>query len=1440
MADVVSLSSSAKSTALTAFHPAVRAWFEQRFPAGPTEPQAGGWPSIRAGKDTLIAAPTGSGKTLSAFLVCIDQLYRAAEVSALASDQIAVVYVSPLKALTLDIQHNLEAPLRQIAAVASELGFAPPELRVGVRSGDTKASERAALLRHPPHFLITTPESLYLMLTAEGSRKCLAAVESVIVDEIHALARDKRGSHLMLSLERLEQLSQRAGSGRRPLRIGLSATQRPIENIAALLVGARARDEHGAPACEIIDSGHRRALDLAMVLPDRELEAVASSEQIGETLDKLAEAIKSRRTTLVFVNTRRLSERIAHQLGERLGEDQVVAHHGSLSKERRQAVETRLRNGELKALVATASLELGIDVGPVELVVQIGSPRSIATFLQRVGRSGHSRFATPVGRLCPLTRDELAECTALLLAVRAGELDKLTIPVAPLDVLAQQIVAECAAADWSEDDLFALFRRATPYAALERADFDSIVALVSEGIVTGRGRRAAYLHRDGVNSRLSGRRGARLAALTSGGAIPDNADYRVIAEPDDTFIGTINEDFAIESMAGDVFQLGSTAWRIRRVERGVVRVVDARGATPTMPFWLGEAPGRTWELSEAVSGLRRNFEQWLADGGPSLAEAKLREEPGLDRDAARDLSEYLATSHTALGLLPTSRDLVFERFFDDTGGMQLVVHAPLGARINRALGLLLRKRFCRSFDFELQAAASDDSIVLSLGPQHSFPLTDLRDFLRPGGVREALTVAVLVTPMFGARWRWNLNRALVVLRYRGGRRNPPELQRMEADDITAAIFPALAACQDNATGPREIPDHPLVRQTLDDCLNEAMDVGGLEALLGRIAREEVRLHFRETTEPSPLAHEILNSRPYTFLDDAPLEERRTRAVQLRRGLPLEARELSRLEPEAIARVRAEAAPEPRNADELHDLLMGQTLSPPLAIAAPLFDDLVALGRALLVERNGATAWAAIERRSRIQALFSDAKFTPDRSPPSGFDERERALAPEARLAEVVRGHLDSAGPVTLSHLARVTWLSEAELRIALAGLEGEGFAVRGHFDPALTEEQYVARRLLARIHGYTIERLRRAIEPVTARDFMRFLLRFQHATPGTRQSGRAGLLAVIEQLQGFEAAVSTWEPEILSTRVHEYRAEWLDALSWSGDIVWGRLSLPKPSSELSGRPSLANLSRATPVTLATRHDFPWLLRAARGELGPHRPIHEDASRVISALERRGALFAAELVRETGLSPHQVEEALWDSVARGLVASDGFEAVRALHAPGRRSSAFSLRRAGLRGGARGGSSGEGRWALLPAPDSSADRDTLAEAVAEQLLARWGVVLREVVVRESLELPYRDVLWALRRLEARGKAHGGRFVAGMVGEQYALPEAVELLREVKKSEPNAEVVRLSGCDPLNLVGVIVPGARVAALRSQFVTYRDGVPIGEPGPESTELFTGTAQDA
>ena len=1416
------------------FHPAVRAWFERRFPAGPTEPQAGAWPQIAAGRHTLIAAPTGSGKTLAAFLVCIDRLYRAHQAGQEPASSPQVVYVSPLKALAVDIWQNLERPLAEIAEVAAELGLTAPDIRVAVRTGDTAAAERAAMLKRPPDFLITTPESLYLLVTGDRARAMLRPVNTVIVDEIHAVAGNKRGSHLALTLERLEHLAEPPVQ-----RIGLSATQRPIETVARLLVGAGPdrSNPDGSPRCAIVDSGHQRDLDLALELPDDELGAVASSEQMGEVLDLIAGHVAEHRTTLVFVNTRRMAERVAHQLGERLGDDQVAAHHGSLSKDRRQRVEARLRAGDLRALVATASLELGIDIGPVELVCQIGSPRSFATFLQRVGRSNHTRAGTPAGRLYPTSRDELVECAALLRGVRAGRLDALIVPDGPLDILAQQMVAECAAADWAEDELLALVRRAAPFADLSAADFDDVAELVSEGIRTGRGRRAAYLHRDRVAGRLRGRRGARLAALTSGGAIPELGDYRVLAEPDDTLVGTVNEDWAIESMAGDVFLLGTHSWRIRRVEPGMVRVEDAHGAPPSVPFWLGEAPGRTRELSEEVSALRAQTALVLNASTRPAADDWLAAECGLDAAAAATIVAYLSAGQQQLGgVLPTMDTIVLERFFDDTGGMQLVGHAPFGARVNRALGLALRKRFCVTFDFELQAAASDDAILLSLGPQHSFPLDQVPHFLASATVEDVVRQAVLTSPLFQARWRWNLNRSLAVLRMRGGKKNPPAIQRMESDDLMAAVFPTLAACQENvAPGPLEIPDHLLVRQTLDDCLHEAMDIDGLRELLRGIESGTVTVEVRDTTEPSVLAHEILNGRPFTFLDDAPLEERRSRAVPLRRGLPVEARELGRLDPDAIERVIAQVRPEPRDADELHDLLMTVLAHRPQPDWQDMFAALVGAARAVTVGSPAGPLWCAVERRPAVEALFPGAPVQPDHPcpvPAGEVDEDEAA-------ADMLRGHLEYVGPSTAAMLSDATGLPAGLVLIGLARLEAEGFALRGQFTAPDAPEEFCARRLLARMHGYTRQRQRREIEPVTARDFMRFLLRWQHVAPGTQREGRFGVTSVIEQLQGFELAAGAWESDVLAARVTGYRRDWLDDLCLSGQVSWGRLSVRDAEPDPAARPREAGPavrrsglapSRATPITLTIRDDLPWLLRVARGDLCPAEPGPGRTADVLDALRQHGALFRPDLASRTGRLPSEVDEALWDGVARGLITADGFRAVRSLLRS--RSRPSYPQRRGLRGGLRRSTPGTGpagRWSLLPEPMPPGDPDELAEAVAEQLLVRWGVVFRDLVRRENLAVAWREILWAFRRMEARGTIRGGRFVTGFSGEQFAHPDAVDVLREVRKQRLAGETVQLSAADPLNLTGIILPGPRVPAIHANTVTYLDGAvpagPVSEP---------------
>ncbi len=843
----------------------------------------------------------------------------------------------------------------------------------------------------------------------------------------------------------------------------------------------------------------------------------------------------------------------------------------------------------------------------------------------------------------------------------------------------------------------------------------------------------------------------------------------------------------------------------RRFRYGTARLPAAR-----LSYRKRSAPsGRRWPAGCGQPA------QPAGPAGPASAVRWLKAECGIGDDAAETITAYLAAGLTQLGVLPDMDTIVLERFFDDAGGMQLVGHAPYGARLNRALGLALRKRFCVTFDFELQAAASDDAILLSLGPQHSFPLERVPKFLASATVEGVVRQAVLTSPMFAARWRWNLNRSLAVLRMRGGKKNPPAIQRMEADDLMAAVFPTLAACQENvAPGPLEIPDHVLVRQTLADCLHEAMDIDGLRRLIQGIESGRVTVVLRDNTEPSVLAHEILTGRPFTFLDDAAAEDRRSRAVPLRRGLPVEPDELGRLDPAAIDRVTGQVRPDPRGPDELHDLLMTLTVARPAQSWRPWFEELTRARRAVSLHGPAGELWCAVERRPAIEALFPDAAVAPDHPCPFPAGPAD----PDVAAADLLRGHLDCRGPSAVADLAQATGLPEPVVVRALARLEEEGFAIRGHFAGPGGAELFCARRLLARIHAYTRQRRRREIEPVTARDFIRFLLRWQHIAAGTRREGRRGVLAVIEQLQGYELAAGAWESAVLAARVDGYRREWLDEACLSGQVSWGRLSVRDCEPDPGPRRGGLSPSRATPITLTIRDDLPWLLRAARGDLTPAEPEAGRTRDVLDALRQHGALFRPDLAAVTGRLPGEVEQALWDGVARGLVTADGFRAVRSLLRRGGRARPAGLR--GLRHGLGGAAAGSaGRWSLLPCPAAAGDRDELAEAVAEQLAARWGVVFRDLMARENLAVPWREILWAFRRMEARGTIRGGRFVAGFGGEQFAHPGAVDVLRAVRKQQPAGQPVQISAADPLNLTSIVLPGPRIPAIPANTVTYIDG---------------------
>lgn len=1552
-------------------HPLVAEWFVRRF-GTPTEPQEQGWPEILAGRTTLISAPTGSGKTLAAFLICIDRLVRKALAGELR-DATEVLYVSPLKALGNDIQKNLEVPLGEILAMAGQRGLLMPEIRTAVRTGDTLAKERRAMLKRPPHILVTTPESLYILLTANSSRAILSHVRTVIVDEIHAVADDKRGAHLALSLERLELVANP------PTRIGLSATQKPIEEVARFLTGA------DRPAPAIVNIGHRRQFDLAVEVPRSELGPVASNEMWGEIYDRIAELAMQHRSTLVFVNTRRLAERVAMHLGERIGEEQVAAHHGSLARKLRLVAERKLKNGEIRLLVATASLELGIDIGTVDLVCQINSPRSIAVALQRVGRAGHWRGAVSKGRLFATTRDDLLECAATVRAIRQGDLDVLHIPLAPLDILAQQIVAMCSCEDWDEEELFDCVRRAYPYRELKREAYGRLLEMLSQGIAARRGRYGAYLFRDMVNRRLRARRGARLAAITSGGAIPETALFTVLARPEEVVVGTVDEDFAVESNAGDIMLLGNTSWRIHRVEANAGRLVveDAHGAPPNVPFWRGEAPARTDELSwhvadlrQRISGLTRNTaplpapmnaevdpleqscrcasaqpffenEPALADDrghfdevmyrglkpaqegsirdagrGPEgplyqpgsaprirlrgiestpevqVAVAWLKEECGLDDSGAEQLTEYIVTGRAVLGEVPTQQTIIAERFFDEGGGMQLVIHAPFGGRINKAWGLALRKRFCRSFNFELQAAATDNGLNIALAEQHSFPLSDVFHYLQPETVQEILEQAALASPIFATRWRWDANRSLALLRFQGGKKVPPQIQRIRSDDLLASVFPDVAACQENIVGDIQIPDHPLVEEVMKDVLTEAMDIDGLRRVLDGVRSGAIRCLAVDTPVPSQFSHEILNANPYAFLDDAPLEERRARAVEMRRVLPEAVlNEVGKLDQQAIALVREEARPDVRDADELHDTL--QTLvalpeempdadwqqamaswkqfvpelleswrvvraripveerfsasakhindgverafrpasSPPILNSEP-----ASAGDTMLSEGNTfrrlkpahpiglqgrdpegslyRTYLVASERAKDFALIFPDAQF--EIAPP---DLPVNCATRDDALLALIRGWMMHSGPITAAALAYWLGLSVADVDKALLRLEASGAILRGNFTGQNAAEEWCERRLLARIHHLTVATLRKQVEPVTAAQFMRWLLRWQHIAPHSQLSGERGLLQVLRQLQGFEVPANAWEKQVLARRVNDYDPAALDQLCLTGAVGWGRLS-PHPatlevSSTATGTARSSESRRrvvptsVAPITFFVREESDWMQPHVSAEGQDYeRVLSPAAQSVLEFLRRRGASFFADIVRGTDKLKAEVETALWELVAAGMVTADGFDNLRSLINPKRRIGLGSAKAPRPR-------HTTGRWSLLY-PAEASDRNKVAEATCWMLLRRYGVVFREVLARESNLPKWRELLMAFRRLEDRGEMRGGRFVSGFLGEQFALPEAVESLRAMRNVPAGGELVTISAADPLNLVGIIIPGERVPAISGKHVSLRDGIAV------------------
>ncbi len=1586
------METAAPAAALTWAHPIVQEWFLARFGSA-TEPQHQGWSAILAQRPTLISAPTGSGKTLAAFLICIDQLFRRALAGAL-EPHTEVVYISPLKALSNDIRKNLEEPLQQIQQLALTRGYLCPPIRSAVRTGDTLPAERRAMLKHPPHILVTTPESFFILLTSEKSRANLARVRTVILDEIHAIADDKRGAHLMLSLERLDALvcgenrlapgsfttglsthqepnlpldsptttpavppqrvphpTQRVG--RVPQRIGLSATQNPISLVADFLTGTR----HREPA--IIEIGRRRHFDLGIEVPNDELGSITTNAIWDDVYNRMAELAREHRSTLVFVNTRSMAERLAFQLGERLGHENVATHHGSLSRKLRLEAERKLKAGEIQLLVATASLELGIDIGAIDLVCQLNTPRALAPALQRAGRAGHWRGATPKARFFATTRDDLMELAALIRAIRAGAMDQLEIPPQPLDVLMQQIVAACAAEPWQEDDLYAMLTRAHPYRDLPRDVFEELLCLLSDGIESSRGRYGSYVLRDRIHGRLQARRGARSITVQNGGTIPDTAVFSVILQPDGIPIATLDEDFAIDSGVGDVIQLGNASWRISAIESaGRMYVEDAGGQPPTVPFWRGEAPQRTPELSRWMCALREDIAErvtgllpgYISQTDPSVAAtvAWLKDECSVTDAGAEQLIGYIVAGHAVLGTVPTLTTIVAERFFDEGGGMQLILHAPFGGRINKAWGLALRKRFCRGFNFELQAAATDNGLNISLAEQHSFPLADVFQFLTTDTVTELLEQASLASPIFKTRFRWDATRSLQLLRFQKGKKVPPQIQRTRVEDLLASVFPQAAACFENIEGDIQIPNHPLVREVMKDVLGEAMDLAGLMDVLAKIRSGAIRCVAVDSTVPSVFSHGLLNANPYAFLDDAPAEERRARAVNMRGMVPDKLLgEAGRLDPDAIRDVRDESWPDIRDEHELHDLLYSLLIVPASLFDHPnatgwqiLFDRLVSQSRATILAPTAATQYVTAEERIRDHAtLLSD---TPDLP----------------LLQKSLHAWLNILGPQTAASLAAYLGLASQSVFAALVAMESQGTILRGEFEqpaparhPARQPErsegsavfsaappqrvphpdpeqregegwdsttaptpanvilsgakdllsaeaptspnesdqqertsqhepqaplpewhiQWCERRLLQRIHKRTIHTLRKQIEPVPPAAYMQWLLGWQHLAPQTQLTGEEGVLDALRKLEGFEAPAIEWERTLLPQRVANYDPRWLDTLCMAGVAGWGRIS-PHPAflSPEGGAPRRVIPTSMAPITFFLREDAHWMDGCLRARELPESALacrlSPLALRVRAALEQAGAAFAADLARQAGAPIADLHNALWELVAAGLATADGYDSLRVLIDPRRKTTntaPFRMRGHNLGNLGQRARNTAGRWSLLvpPLPQIAItadarevkERSAIAEAQRREqelesaalvLLWRYGIVFRDLLQRETTMPRWRDLLGICRRLEARGIVRGGRFVSGFQGEQFALPQAVESLRESHKrrapaTPPQARpeqasvMVTIAAADPANLVGIVVPGDRPAAMAGRTVRFLDG----HFQPESGSATTGSA---
>jgi ATP-dependent Lhr-like helicase len=1420
------------------FEPYVWDWFTSAFDA-PSPPQVEAWPAIARGENTLVFSPTGSGKTLAAFLWCINDLFALAGRQELR-DAVHVLYVSPLKALNNDIQKNLVEPLAGIRERAASAGLDLPEVRSQVRTGDTPPSERAQMAHHPPHIFITTPESLFIILSTEKMRQAFRAVRYVIVDEIHALSDNKRGVHLSLSLERLERFA-----GRPFVRIGCSATQKPLERIAGFLAGF---DDEGRPRpCTIVDAGARKDLDVQVLAPVDNLLEAHFDAIWGSCYDQLLSMIRAHRTTLVFTSSRYKTERTALRLNE-LGADEtatVGAHHGSMSKGVRLDMEDRLKRGELDALVATSSLELGIDVGSIDLVCQVESPKSVSRGLQRIGRAGHLLRATSKGRLLVTDRDDLVESAVLVRAIMDGHLDTTCIPTNCTDVLAQHVVGAVAARDWQADDLYALCRRSWCYRDLTRDDFDRVLGMLA-GYCEFEGEEAPYprIMWDRVNGVLSAERSSRLIAFTASGTIPDTADYEVYLQERETSVGQLDEGFVEDLRVGDIFVLGSSSWRVIGFDRSRVLVEDVYGRPPTIPFWLGERDSRTRGLGRMVGAFRRELAGRLDD--PHV-EAWLQREYHVNGKGARSIAEYFREQRAVTGDVPSDELVLVEHFEDELGQAQIVLHSSYGVKVNNTWAMALARAVEQGHGFHPQTATTDDGILLTLAKEQAGALdpADLPGTVSSEELEGLAREAVLESPLFRSRFRHNAVRSLLVLRAYQGRRTPVWLQNLRASAL-------LDACRGDL-------DFPVVAETLRECMNEALDIEGLREVLERIETGEVRTRVLGTRIPSPFTHSLLLLGQYGALGANAGRERRSRLMHLHRELLrqiLDEETLRNLLDQEVvesvdARLQHRAGERrARDANELARVLieLGDLVEAPgeemsledrvAGDAAAMLAELVAQRRAVPVPMPttelAPVRWIATEsfalyrdafavalrpdaaERALLEQIRTDGPLPVPVLAPSADDERKlerlvgsylalrlpgdgeaRCVATdgwvpedmragqrsrrEARTA-VVRNYLRRRGPVTKYEVMERYGFPESFVEAALEALVEEGVVAQGEYVPTKALPQWCWKTNLEEIHRLTLDRLRREMEPATPQEYAAFLLRWQHVHPETRLAGLDGVRQALAQLQGWETYQGAWERDILPSRIADYAPSMLDRLCYGGEVVWRRFGHRRV--------------RRGYIGFCWRQDADWLVPdPAEAEMDLTQ-WDEDIAGACDALRRHlrahGACFFDDMVAGTGLDRRVALRALWHLAWTGEATCDSYEAVRHAQVISGLSGCYDLmNRPGKKGvtlddivrhlESRRLDPTIGRWApterLLP--DAVGDEPAeRARRWADLMLRRWGVVCRDMWKQEAAPPSWRDVRRALARLELTGQVQRGFFIEDLSGEQYALPEAVEAIRRARR--------------------------------------------------------------